>query len=481
MAQKDSANNLISGYSYALHATGRRTQITQSNGRVSDYTYDDLYRLTDEQITDAANGNYSANYQYDKVGNRTYAIIDGVHTSYTFDDNDRLIAAGGSTYTYDDNGNLLTETLDGVTTTYAYNNQNELTSVTKAGVTTEYSYNADGIRESKTEGGITTRYLIDQNRDYAQVLLEDNGTNEVVYTYGLDLISQERAGNSFFYHYDGLGSVRGLSNSGGVVTDTYDYDAFGELQNKTGSTENNYLFTGEQYDPSLDQYYLRARNLDTSIDRFTQMDVYQGAIFNPVSLNKYLYANADPVNGIDPSGYITLMDLTKAIEQIGVHSARASYHFGKKQVGRGFGSLKNMGRTAEKMVDRIVQECIKPKASDFKRGEVLVKGNKRKLDFELYDEAADVFHHLEVKSKLPASGSEALRRLKNQLLDAQAANKTNVKVIGGDVVSEAHLKKTINYLSKSGVDVSAVQFFNSFVEFARWGAEMYAEECFDGY
>ncbi len=41
---------------------------------------------------------------------------------------------------------------------------------------------------------------------------------------------------------------------------------------------------------------------------FTSMDTYPGSIFDPVSLHKYLYANADPVMNVDPSGYMTSSD-----------------------------------------------------------------------------------------------------------------------------------------------------------------------------
>ena len=37
---------------------------------------------------------------------------------------------------------------------------------------------------------------------------------------------------------------------------------------------------------------------------FISMDTYQGSIFEPVSLHKYLYANANPVMYNDPSGYM---------------------------------------------------------------------------------------------------------------------------------------------------------------------------------
>ena len=44
--------------------------------------------------------------------------------------------------------------------------------------------------------------------------------------------------------------------------------------------------------------------MDPSTGVFTTMDTYQGSIFDPVSLHKYLYANANPVTYVDPSGYM---------------------------------------------------------------------------------------------------------------------------------------------------------------------------------
>ena len=45
---------------------------------------------------------------------------------------------------------------------------------------------------------------------------------------------------------------------------------------------------------------------------FISMDSYQGGIYDPVSLHKYLYANANPVKYSDPSGYFSLAESTIA-------------------------------------------------------------------------------------------------------------------------------------------------------------------------
>jgi RHS repeat-associated protein len=86
------------------------------------------------------------------------------------------------------------------------------------------------------------------------------------------------------------------------VTDTYDYDAFGNKINSTGTTPNNYLYRGEQFDSDLGLYYLRARYYNPLTGRFMSQDPQDGYIDEPATLHKYLYAGGDSVNGIDPTG-----------------------------------------------------------------------------------------------------------------------------------------------------------------------------------
>jgi RHS repeat-associated protein len=142
---------------------------------------------------------------------------------------------------------------------------------------------------------------------YPQVFDElTNGVVTRTYTYGLQRIDEEQlvdnAWVTSYYGYDGFGTVRQLTNASGAVTDTYEYDAFGNEINHTGTTPNNYLYRGEQFDPDLGLYYLRARYYNPLTDRFMSRDPEDGDITVPASLHKYLYANGDPVNGIDPMG-----------------------------------------------------------------------------------------------------------------------------------------------------------------------------------
>ena len=141
---------------------------------------------------------------------------------------------------------------------------------------------------------------------YASVIMElQNQQPVATYTYGDDLISYHQGTGSQYYLYDALGSTRILTNENGQMTDSYNYDAFGTNTEHQGTSNNKYQYAGEQKDVT-GNYYLRARYYNPSVGRFTQMDSYMGQSNNPITLHKYLYANANPVMYTDPSGYFGL-------------------------------------------------------------------------------------------------------------------------------------------------------------------------------
>ena len=175
-------------------------------------------------------------------------------------------------------------------------------------------YDGDGNRVQKIVAGVTTKYLVAtvNPTGYPQVVYQTfSGTGITEYwrqfVYGLDRISQYRSTQSgtqkSFYVYDGHGSVRALTDGSGNVTDTYDYDAFGNVTHQTGTTPNEFLFAGEQYDSNLHLYYNRARYLNVSTGRFWSMDTFEGDPEAPLSLHEYLYAEGDPITNLDPAGH----------------------------------------------------------------------------------------------------------------------------------------------------------------------------------
>ena len=132
----------------------------------------------------------------------------------------------------------------------------------------------------------------------------------------MDLISQNRPAETgkSFYHTDGLGSTRSLTDAGGASTDRYDYDAFGQQLGDQQTILNPYRFAGELQDQDTGLVYLRARHFAPRTGRFLGMDPVEGKLGVPTSLNEYVYAAANPVNRIDPSGGFTLSEVMIAQE-----------------------------------------------------------------------------------------------------------------------------------------------------------------------
>ena len=344
--------------------------------RELDYSYDDLYRLRRETVTvPAANTaagiaagtvtydstpGYGDTTGLDRVGNRRSrtSTLPGVSTitQQTYDDNDRTINIryGPSDpilpVQYDDNGRTRSEFLPtpvnattpvvspSTSSPDVYDFEGRLIRRSDGTTTITMVYDGDGNRVKKSVGGISTFYLVDHRNpsSYAQVLEEFDSVSTTppeestriltrVYTYGHELISQKRRNSSAwivsYYGYDGGGSVRQLlaerDGSGNVaVTDTYTYDAFGILIASSGSTPNTYLYRGQQWDPHLGLYYNRARYLNPNSGRFWTMDPDAGVQSDPVSLHRYLYANANPVGFFDPSGNfsVTEVELSTALQ-----------------------------------------------------------------------------------------------------------------------------------------------------------------------
>jgi RHS repeat-associated protein len=319
---KDENETVLAKYEYELSDAGYRKQVKetllQPDGttveRTIDYDYDELYRLLEAAIL----GGETVSYAYDDVGNRISSTDAEGTREYVYDENDRLTQelVNGVvvvSYTYDDNGNLKTRTEGGETVNYLWDDQNRLVEVQGSSGIVNYVYDDNNIRVSSTVDDVTTSYLLDKNRPYAQVLAEYIGDDEIAsYLYGLDLISQERNDIDSYYLADGLGSTRGLTDENGNVTDVYSYDAYGNLTDSVGSSENDYLFAGEQFDGNLEQYYLRDRYYDPSVGRFTRRDTYEGRLEEPVTLHKYIYANSNPISFIDPSGLASLIDQAAA-------------------------------------------------------------------------------------------------------------------------------------------------------------------------
>jgi RHS repeat-associated protein len=236
-------------------------------------------------------------------------------------------------YQYDAKGNLTAKVENGATQAgYEWNAKGELVAVevTENGQTgrMEFEYDHNGIRLAMTVDGEETRFLIDTNQqEYAQVIEEYTPDGDVInaYTYGWDLISQDDGTDRVYYQVDGLGSTRNITDINGDVVVEYTFDAYGNLINQVGDSDNNYLFTGEQFDNEIGLNYNRARYYDPNTGRFISRDPFDGFNDIPLTLHDYLYAGANPIINIDPSGNFVEYKLTSDTRKVNAASLYARY------------------------------------------------------------------------------------------------------------------------------------------------------------
>src|SRR5262249_50755300 len=210
------------------------------------------------------------------------------------------VSGAGSAYLYDGAGNLVSVTDSiGNVTRYSYDARGRLvSSQDPGGATTSYTYDFQGVRQSQQGPGGLVKYLVDaaNGPGSAQVLRESDAAGAALRSYviGPRLLSLTEGGNVRYYLTDALGSTRLLTERTGAVTDAYLYSAYGVLLRHTGPSANSFLFTGQQQDGASGLLYLRARYYDPATSRFLSRDAFAGFDQLPLSLNKYLYALANP-------------------------------------------------------------------------------------------------------------------------------------------------------------------------------------------
>ncbi len=185
------------------------------------------------------------------------------------------------------------------------------------------SYNGDNRRVSKVSATETVKFVWDTATD--AYLAEYDAANALKATYTQEpvqfgrALSQRRSTTSHWYHTDALGSVRALTNSSQVTSDSYLYDAWGTPLSSTGTTVNPFRWVGNvgyYFDSATGLYYIRARNYQPTIARWTSVDPLfymlarsgmlgfgvEDPSLLPSLVDIYTYARNNSLSYVDPSG-----------------------------------------------------------------------------------------------------------------------------------------------------------------------------------
>jgi len=318
---------------YSYDAARRLTSVTDWAGRTTSYGYDDNDNListtrpdgtTESRTYDAANRTTSINdvdnagktisqysFTYDASGNvsgeqAANALRFGMkNAQMTYTSGNRLATFNEQTIEYDADGNMLTGPLHGKMSSFAYDSRNRLISAGDLG----YQYDAENNRIGIIDNakGTQTSYVINPNTVLSQVLSASDADGTTYYVYGLGLLGQENPDGTYqSYHYDLRGSTVALTDLTGKVTDRYQYAPYGEMVKHEGTSATPFQYGG-QYGVMTDSnglYYMRARYYSPEIRRFMSEDSIGEDIAKSQSFNIYTYTWNNPVNMLDPTGYV---------------------------------------------------------------------------------------------------------------------------------------------------------------------------------
>jgi RHS repeat-associated protein len=340
MRQETASGVLLLSDTFLYDANGNRTETRHKDGKKEIYTYDLPNRLLREQYVDAA-GTVTLDivYDYDVMGNRISRTVNGTKTSYGYDKANQMTSVNSTTLSYDANGNT---TSDG-SRTYAYNAENQLISAKNSSgtVIAQYEYNHEGQRTKKVSGGVTELYYY--NAGHLAYITDE--TNKLRYSFtrnaaGQLLTMTDHTGTSpvnYFYVLNDHGDVVGLRDSSGVMVVSYGYEAFGRVIKAEGTattgdgkslrSENPFRYASYVYDEETFLYYLNDRYYRPLTGRFLTRDEIPGD-------NRYVYVENNPIQYVDPDGYIPVLVWWIAQGAITAWSAYDTYTSLKKDPSR---------------------------------------------------------------------------------------------------------------------------------------------------
>jgi RHS repeat-associated protein len=273
------------------------------------YKYDGLYRVLGATYTSDNATVRSYSYTYDLMGNRlTAQTFDGTTTTNNtslYNLANQLVSSQTNSgpsrsYSYDPNGNMTSDGLN----SYAYDAANRLKSYTDgtSSAVTNYLYDGVGHRVSQTTGSHTTTYLYDVTGNQAQLLGQTTDGLETRYLVGGGgVIGQQQNNTWSYFGYDGLGSVRQLTDASGALRYSANYDPYGVPFYQAGDMNTSLGFAGEPTDPNGLQF-LTARYYNPASGDFLTHDPVYGSPTSALSQNGYIYVEDNPTTWVDPTG-----------------------------------------------------------------------------------------------------------------------------------------------------------------------------------
>jgi RHS repeat-associated protein len=299
LVYSNASGQVLCSWENTYDEAGRLAAIRDNADRKTEYKYDGADQLLQESTAEE-----TTKYEYFPDGNRSKKEQGVTSTLSSYNRAGELTAAGEKSYRYDSNGNLAQRNGQGGIERFTWDQLGQLEKVTGTdGSEVSFGYSSTGERVWRRDQKGTTYFLTDGMHVLAE--LDEKLSPKATYVYGPGTdcpLSVEREGETYFYLLDPLGNVAGLTDARANVVVRYEYDGFGIIRKVSGNLENSLTFSGREWDQKIGLYYFRSRYYDPDSGRFLSRDPVVSDLFDPLSLNAYVYARNNPLSFWDPTG-----------------------------------------------------------------------------------------------------------------------------------------------------------------------------------
>jgi RHS repeat-associated protein len=361
---ENSTYSVLDSAIYGYNQGNQRTAFTNAAGTYVLYSHDNIGQL---KVANSSVNTEDRGYTYDAAWNVNWLTNNGSSYDFLVDTRNELTNAYSSTYAHDSNGNVTSGT--NAHTSYAYDDENRLIQwfwyaagsgiCSNGALRTDFVYDGLGRLRKRTEysiagtigggggggapppgppppsgggcswgTGTETRYIYDGKR----VIQEREGSNnpQVAYTRGPDLSGtlegaggiggllarsdQYSSGNPTrhnYYHADGNGNITYLVDSSQALAARYRYDPFGNTIGSSGTlaAANVYRFSSKECHTNSGMYYYLYRFYDPNLQRWLNRD----PIKEEGGINLYGFVANSPINLYDADGLDIIRGIGKAL------------------------------------------------------------------------------------------------------------------------------------------------------------------------
>ncbi|MBI3560395.1 MAG: VCBS repeat-containing protein [Gammaproteobacteria bacterium] len=289
---------LLQNLTYTYDNIGNVKDISDNlSGGIQNFGYDNLHRLSSASDVSAPAYNYS--YSYDAIGN----MKTGAGKTFTYPAAGAIlqhapISDSVCSYLYDPNGSTSSRTCGTTLRTFTWDFDNRLSQVKNGNSVIESnSYDYAGVRVMKVEGTTTTL------TPFPFYQLVNGAATKYYFANGQRIAEKDSAGVVSYYHSDHLGSSNKVSSSTGAEVKFTQFYPYGATRTETGPKIIAHKYTGQEIDTSTGLYSYGARYYDPATMHFLSADEIIPDVEIPQTLNRFAYANNNPIRNIDPSGH----------------------------------------------------------------------------------------------------------------------------------------------------------------------------------